>query len=515
MPAAPTPEHPVKTVLIRADASSTIGSGHVMRCLSLAAALRARGAKVHFASRELPGNLLGYIADRGCIVHALLAPQASFDGGDLAHSAWAGVSLQQDVDDTSAVLQAIGGVDALVVDHYAFDARWQRQLRPWARRIAVIDDLADRVHDADLLLDQGLVADAERRYVGLVPLTCIRLLGPDYAMLRDEFAAARLRAQPRLQLGRLLVFLGGVDAGDHTSLVLDALQQSALRGCEVDVVVGGANPQAARIRERCAQTPQLHFHHAVSNMAELMLAADLSVGAGGSTTWERACLGLPSLILVLADNQRPSAQAMRDGGHAWMLDSDQLTVPALRQQFDAIARDPGRLEPLSRDNLQLVDGRGAERVARRVLAPEVLLRRARLEDMRPVYDWRNDESTRRHSHSDAVIPYADHQRWFGRVLADPQRALLIAEDQGRPVGVLRYDVTQDRALVSIYLVPGCGGAGYGPSILVAGSRWLAAQYPDVDCIIGEVLDANVASHRAFREAGYDFRNQVYEQRLKP
>jgi len=246
-----------------------------------------------------------------------------------------------------------------------------------------------------------------------------------------------------------------------------------------------------------------------------MVAADLSIGAGGSTTWERACLGLPSLILVVADNQRPSAQAMCDGDYAWMLDRHELTVAALQRQFDAIASDPNRFEQMSRDNLQLVDGRGAARVARRVVAPEVQLRHARIEDMRPVYEWRNDESTRRHSHSAAVIPYADHQRWYERVLADSQRALLIAEDQGRPVGVLRYDVTQDHALVSIYLVPGCSGAGYGPSILVAGSRWLAEEYPNTDYIIGEVLDDNVASHRAFREAGYVFRNKAYEQRLKP
>lgn len=502
-------------IAIRADASLSIGTGHVMRCLSLAAALRGRGAEVHFLSRKLVGHLHAHIRELGYGLQVLPAPdQPPPAFGDLAHSAWLGVSVERDAEDCLAALERLGGVDWLVMDHYALDARWQRRLRPAVPRIAVIDDLADRAHDADLLLDQALMPDAEQRYASLLPPGCFQLLGPEYALLRKEFIEARPQAVPRHGLGRLLVFLGGIDAGGYTGLALQAIAQSTLRDCEVDVVVGQSNPAAAALREYCARHPRLRFHQQVGNMAQLMLAADLSIGAGGSTTWERACLGLPAVIVVVAENQRPSAQAMRDTGKAWMIDGAGLDAAALARQLDAIAADPARLQQVSGLNLELVDGRGAERVARRILAPEVTLRRASEADMRPVYDWRNDEGTRRHSHSSAVIPYEDHQRWFSRVLADPQRALLIAEDQGRPVGVLRYDISRDRALVSIYLAPGCGGAGYGPAILGAGSRWMAAEYPQVDSVVGEVLDANVASHRAFREAGYAFRNQVYEQRLK-
>lgn len=502
-------------IAIRADASLTMGTGHVMRCLSLAAVLRARGAELHFLSRDLPGHAHGLIREQGYGLQVLPAPQGAPPAGDLVHAAWLGVGMDRDADECLAALRALGGVDWVIVDHYAIDARWHRRLRAAARRIAVIDDLADRRHDADLLLDQALMPEGDQRYASLLPPGCAQLLGPGYALLRAEFTEARRQARPRQRPERLLVFLGGVDAGGYTRLALEALALSSLRDCAADIVVGRTNPAAEWIREYCARHPAQRFHQQVGNMAELMLAADLSIGAGGSTTWERACLGLPAVILVVAENQRPSAQAMQDAGKAWVVDGAGLDAAALARQLDAIAADPARLEQVSRLNLELADGRGAERVARRMLAPELLLRRARADDMRPVYDWRNDEGTRRHSHSSAVIPYQDHQRWFTRVLADPQRALLIAEDQGRPVGVLRYDVAEERALVSIYLVPGCGGAGYGPAILSAGSRWLAAEYPQVGIVVGEVLDANVASHRAFREAGYAFRNQVYEQRLKP
>ncbi|MDM4772062.1 UDP-2,4-diacetamido-2,4,6-trideoxy-beta-L-altropyranose hydrolase [Solimonas sp. SE-A11] len=506
----------MRRIAIRVDASLLMGTGHVMRCLTLAAALRSRGAEVLFLSRELPGHLHGLIRDQGHALHVLPPPRSPLpEGGALAHAAWLGVPMELDAEECRRALEPLGGIEWMIVDHYAIDAGWQRKLRRVARRMAVIDDLADRHHDADLLLDQALLPDAEERYASLLPAGCIRLLGPDYALLRAEFVAARPQVQPREQLRRLLVFLGGVDAGGYTALALEALARSVLRDRPADVVVGASNPAAASLREYCARQPGLQFHQQVDNMAELMRAADLSIGAGGSTTWERACMGLPSVILVVADNQRPSAEAMGAAGKAWVVEAVGLDAVSLARQLDAIAADPAHFRQVSRLNLELADGRGAERVARRLLAPEVRLRRARADDVRNVYEWRNDESTRRHSHSSSVIPYADHQRWFEKVLADPQRALLIAEDQGRPVGVLRYDVQQDGALVSIYLVPGCGGAGYGSAILGAGSRWLAAEQPEVRTVVGEVLEANVASHRAFREAGYAFKNQAYEQRLRP
>lgn len=500
-------------ILIRADASLSIGSGHVMRCLSLAAALRELGAEVHFASRLLPGHLHAVIAARGYRVHALPPPDGASSRTDLAHGHWLGVAQEQDLADTRAVLEQLGGVEALVVDHYALDARWQRALRGSSRQVVVIDDLADRDHDADLLLDANLVRDGEDRYAARVPASCLQLLGPSYALLRPEFAQARaaLRAR-RGEVSRVLVFLGGVDAGAFTERAMEALRRLRPRP-RVEVIVGAGNPRAAAIAADCAASG-FEFAQGVDDMAARMVAADLAIGAGGSTTWERACLGLPSLILVVADNQREGALAMRDAGCAEVLEGAEATVEAMVERLQRLRAEPEALAQMSARNLQLVDGRGAPRVARAILPPEIRLRRATAADSDDLHAWRNHEGVRRHSHSSAPIAREDHERWFAASLANAARDLLIAEHRGQPVGVLRYDCGENGvALVSIYLVPGAAGAGYGPAILRAGNRWLRETRPALARVRAEVLPENRASHKAFREAGYRWRGDAWYYEL--
>lgn len=496
-----------KKVLIRADASLAIGSGHVMRCLSLAAALRARGADVQFVSRVLPGHLHAAIVAQGYALHALPAPQATVPARpESAHAHWLAVTEDQDVADTRAVLDGLGGVDWLVVDHYALDASWQRALRPWYRQLAVIDDLADRDHDADVLVDQNLGAGG--RYDRRVPAGCVQLLGPGYALLRDEFALARRHLRDRSGgIGRVLVFMGGVDAGGYTECAIDALSALQQRP-QVDVVVGPANPRAAAIAARCTG---LGFEctQGATDMAARMAAADFAIGAGGSTTWERACMGLPALIVIAADNQRPGALAMAAAGCGFAIEGDAATATTLAAAIEELAQDPMRLSGMAQRNLALVDGRGSQRVARIVLPPEIALRRARAEDGEALFTWRNHEDVRRHSHSSEPIERETHDRWFTATLIDRQRDLLIAEHAGQPVGVLRYDVDGDEALVSIYLVPGCGGRGFGPAILRAGHRWLTLNRPRISAVRAEVHGDNAASHKAFREAGYTLRGQDY------
>lgn len=506
------------TVLIRADASLTIGSGHVMRCLSLAAALRSRGARVQFASRVLEGHLHAAIRDQGYGLHALPAPAgACVSRADIAHAAWLGVDEQQDAAETLAVIDGLGEPTTLVVDHYALDARWQRVLRPNVRRIAVIDDLADRAHDADLLLNQNLGADAAR-YTGLMPPGCISLFGPRYALLREEFAQARRGLLPRSgALRRVLVFLGGVDAGGYTERAIEALALCRLP-LDVDVVVGPSNPRGVDIAARCRELGYACAQGA-ADMAARMATADLAIGAGGSTTWERACLGLPSLLLIVAGNQRAGAQALAAAGCAVAVEGAQAQPHALAAIVSRLAADQAQLRDMATRSLALVDGRGAGRVARAILPPELGLRRALAKDGDALFEWRNHETVRRHSHSSAPIAREDHERWFAATRINSQRALLIAEHSGRPVGVLRYDLGEREALVSIYLVPGEGGQGYGPAILRAGSDWLLREYPYIERVRAEVHADNPSSLLAFQEAGYSrsdtLGDAVYFRTLSP
>ncbi|MEH6873424.1 MAG: UDP-2,4-diacetamido-2,4,6-trideoxy-beta-L-altropyranose hydrolase [Candidatus Competibacter sp.] len=304
-------------VAIRADASIQIGSGHVMRCLTLAEALRERGAEVHFVCRDLPGHLGGVLADKGYLVQWLPAPAA--EGAAIpahtAHSAWLGVPWAVDADQTRERLTGWPEIDWLIVDHYALDRAWESRLRPLVKRIMVIDDLADRPHDCDLLLDQNLYEGMEQRYAGLVPADCRLLLGPRYALLRPEFRKAREQLRQRDGVvRRILVFFGGADPTNETAKALRAIQRLERPDIAVDVVVGAANPHRAEIEALCAELPNASFHCQVANMAELMARADLAIGAGGSTVWERCALNLPSIIWVVAENQNKSIEYLAKSG---------------------------------------------------------------------------------------------------------------------------------------------------------------------------------------------------------
>lgn len=307
-----------------------IGSGHVMRCLALADGLAGRGAHCHFICREHPGHVMALIAKRGFGVTAL--PAAGADDGEsgAGHTAWLGCDWQTDAHQTCAILPSLES-DWLVVDHYALDQRWERQVRFHCKKLMVIDDLADRPHCADLLLDQNL-GRRHQDYDGLVAPICDVLAGPDFALLRAEFSALRegsiaRRANP--QLKHILVTMGGVDLANGTASVLAALAGCALaRDCHITVVMGATAPWLDQVRECAASMPwPTKVLVDIADMAGRMAVSDLAIGAGGSTSWERCCLGLPTLLVVVADNQRPGAIALQGAGAARLIgDMDQIAV---------------------------------------------------------------------------------------------------------------------------------------------------------------------------------------------
>ena len=295
----------------RVDATSRIGTGHFMRCLTLADALRQRGAQIRFVSRGLPAYLGDMLESRG-IEFAPLGNTAGKAAGDLAHSSWLGTSQDRDVQDSAATLEDRKW-DWLVVDHYALDARWENAMRGSAGKIMVIDDLADRVHDCEVLLDQNYCHDMQTRYQGKVPEQCRLLLGPRYALLREEFRKLRAQVKPRSgEVRRILMFFGGVDAGNYTGLTINALSGLDLKGAEVDVVIAAQHSHRTEIEQACT-TQGYACHVQTPRMAELMATADISIGAGGSATWERCCLGLPALSLY----SRESTQTDRRCRRSW------------------------------------------------------------------------------------------------------------------------------------------------------------------------------------------------------
>ena len=484
---------------LRVDASDAIGTGHLMRCLTLAEALAGEGHSCRFILRDLPGALPGLVEARGHAVSLLPAPTPGEPtDADLAHGAWLGVTRARDAAETAAVLGE--PVDWLVVDHYALAADWHRGLRPHARRLLAIDDLADRALDCDLLLDQNLQA-APDRYAGLLPAACEALIGPKYALLRPEFAALRAAPPPR-DPGRVLVSFGGIDAPGATLMALEALALAGMDARPVDVVAGPRNPHLPAIRAWCAARAQATWHES-ADMAALMVRAGLAIGAAGATAWERCCLGLPTLLVTIAANQRPGAQALAEAGAAlWAGDVDR-TAHDLAAMLLTLERAPGLRDSLGTKAAALVDGLGVARVVRAMTTPAIALRPARAEDCDTVWQWRNDERTRRFIPDPAPILLESHRVWFAGVLSGERAVdLLIGEAAGQPVGVLRFDHAGPLATISIYLVPGRENRGEGRALLRAGHDWLAAHRPATEVIEALVLEGNAASHRAFQAAGY-------------
>lgn len=483
-------------VLIRADAALSIGSGHVLRCLTLAQQLQAHGAQVSFACRELPGHVQDKVRAAGFACHSLPAHYP----GETTQRAEAAIHWQADLAALHAVLDEAAQFDWLLVDHYGLDAQWQRGARTLAARIAVIDDLANRPHDADLLLDQNLTATPEA-YAGLLPASCQRLLGPRYALLRPEFSAAPMAI--RAQAERVLVNFGGVDAGGETFKAMAALAGLPV---QADIVAGGANPAWDALQAQAKGQASWTLHRHVADFASLMRRADVFLGAGGSTSWERAALGLPTLCIAVADNQEPNARALHAAGVHHYLGRDRaVDAEQVRAALVDLLNDAPRRQQYAERSRALVDGQGARRVAAAMLHACLRLRPAALDDAQRLFEGRNADSVRRWSTSPDPISWDAHIGWLTRTLANPDRQLWIAESADGPVGVLRYDRQPhlpERAEVSIYLFAGREGMGWGGALLAAGDAAIARQWPALRFIDATVLPGNTASLKLFRQAGY-------------
>lgn len=333
-----------------------------MRCLTLADALKQRGGQIRFVSRHMPEHLRDMLAAKG---HEFMpldgSPSVAISDG-LSHAHWLGTSQHADAQNTIEAL-ADQTWDWLIVDHYALDSGWESVLRQTARKILVIDDIADRQHDCDVLLDQNFYAGMPTRYTGKVPAHCQLLLGPRYALLRDEFRKLREQVKPRTgSVKRILIFFGGVDADNYTGLALKAMAEIDIEGLHVDVVIGWQHPHRAEIETACVAQGYV-CHVQTNRMAELMAIADLAIGAGGSATWERCCLGLPALTVSLADNQIEIAKALDSlGAGKYVGSQDTASAAVIHKAILDLLQNKNRVQVLSEKAYSIVDGLGVDRL---------------------------------------------------------------------------------------------------------------------------------------------------------
>lgn len=355
--------------IIRADSSHQIGTGHVIRCLTLSLALNQQGFEVLFICREHPGNLIPYIEQQGIAVGVLPHRINTLIDKRLRHSDWLGSSIRNDAIESKNIIsewvkqQGYEIADLLVVDHYALDAEWETTLRTLCRKILVIDDLADRKHDCDWLLDQSFNRDAND-YNKKVPIEATLLIGPKYCLLRPEFSEFRqasLKRREENEINNILISMGGVDKDNLTGSIIDQLMYvEGNEAFNITAILGSSSLWVKEVKKQAAcSTLNICVKQNISNMAEVLSQSDLVLGAAGTSTWERCALGVPSVVFVLASNQTFNVN---------QLSKKQIVFPAnnegknfnLSKIFSALTKE--KLKQLSKNSSMIVDGFGVQRV---------------------------------------------------------------------------------------------------------------------------------------------------------
>lgn len=483
-------------LLIRADASAQIGTGHVMRGLALAQAWQDAGGCVTFLMSSGASALEERLkAEEMDVVH-----QSAQSGG--ADDARQTIELAKQV-----------GAPWVIVDGYHFDATYQRQIKDAGHSLLFIDDYGHAEHYyADLVLNQNIYA-GENFYVHREPHTQL-LLGLRYALLRREFWTWRdWKREIAPHAHKILVTLGGSDPANATLRVIQALGQMAkddMNGLETIVVAGGSNPHYDELRHTIQTLPlSIRLERSVTNMPELMAWADIAISAAGSTCWELAFMGLPTLATAIAENQRPIATGLEQIGATINLGwHESLSSTEIAQVLSPLLVDAEKRSEMSRRGRELVDGRGAERVYARLQSEKLTLREVREDDCRLLWEWANDPAVRAVSFSSQPISWEDHVEWFHSKINAPNHVIFIAlDDEGTPVGQVRYTLEGNEAVISTSVAAHSRGRGFGSIMIHRADQKLFATL-DVKVIHAYIKPDNDPSKRAFTSAGYFYLEQT-------
>jgi UDP-2,4-diacetamido-2,4,6-trideoxy-beta-L-altropyranose hydrolase len=447
-----------------------------MRCFALAQAWRGSGGTAIFVSAEITPALEARLARDGFETARISATPGT----------------KQDAAKSQEIARA-RNASWMVADGYNFGPAYQRDIQAAGLRLLLLDDYGHAgEYSADLVLNQNLGASADL-YAQREPHTRL-LLGPRYALLREEFLRwhdweRKIPAVAR----KVLVTLGGSDPDNVTSCVVDALRHRT--DVEMRIVVGGSAPHFDPLSSS-VRPPSAVIRDA-TNMSELMAWADMAVTAAGTTSWELAFMGLPSLMLVLAENQRGVAAALENANFARTTNPEQVA-----EDLNDLLSDEELRTKFSKEGRRLVDGQGTRRVVTYLSAASLELHRARPEDCQLIWEWANEPEARAVSLSTEPIPWEVHQKWFASRVSSPLCLFYIATNGPEAqLGQIRYDIKDDTAVVSLSLAREARGRGLGPALIWRGSERCFAD-SSVKLIRAYVKPDNQASIRAFCKAGF-------------
>lgn len=498
-------------IVFRVDSSFEIGTGHVVRCLTLARQLTNRGVKSIFICRDHNGNLIPLIIKNGFEVIVLSKnPQITHETNSVCngfqYENWLGDLWFEDAKQVKFELIQ-RSVDWIIVDHYGIDFRWESDLKGVAK-IMVIDDLVDRQHNCDLLLNQNYLPDIASKYKKIVQEDCRLLLGTKYALLHSEYA--KLHSELKMRSGRVrrvLVYFGGFDSENITAKVVSAFTSLSPQNLIVDIVLSSKAHHFKTISSLVEGYNYINLHVDLPTLADLMASADLAIGACGSSVWERCCLGLPTLVITVADNQIQIADQLARAGVIDLLGhknqvSKKIILEKiqfyLNNEFDS--KWPVRC-------MALVDGRGVSRVADFLVGikiSDITIRKIKESDETILFDWVNEDSVRKSSFEMGEIREGEHKLWFKKCLNnyDNCRVYIVETVEKNPIGQVRFNkILNSTWEVDFSIDRFFRGKGVGKISLLMAMKYHKQQFPNAN-FMARVKRENYASQKVFNSLGF-------------
>lgn len=498
-------------IAIRADASAVIGTGHMKRCITLGRELEAMGATVIYVTRKIDQASTSVLADEANIGWLpAFADEFLSHQSLVPHVNWSPVSWDEDSSQTVAELTDFNPT-WVIVDHYAFDALWHVKVREsLSCKIMVIDDLADRDLVSDLLLDANYASDHELKYRNHLVSSSRTCFGPRFALL-DPIYRTSPPYEFHPQVASIGIFMGGADSAGLSERALEICRDSVGFIGKIEVVTTSANPNLTRLAKICGAISNTSLLVDLPNLAEFFSRHDLQIGAGGSASWERCCVGVPSISVVAAPNQLAVTPALEAIGVtiAASVSEDEIvladkSIARLEHVLIELLSDPSKRLKLGTNAKSLVDGFGARRAAVCLHRGDMHIRPATIDHAEMLFRWRNHPSTRKASLDTAELAYTQHLAWLERSLAaKTDRFLFVAMLGTLAVGSIRFDRISELVFeVSLYLDPDLHGLGLGQEMLIAGETQMLAVQQQPFRIDATVLPENVTSASMFSRCGY-------------
>ncbi|MCP5464804.1 MAG: UDP-2,4-diacetamido-2,4,6-trideoxy-beta-L-altropyranose hydrolase [Deltaproteobacteria bacterium] len=482
--------------VIRTDSSFTIGSGHVVRCLTLAQNLQRWGHVVSFVCKNLDTNLNHLVSEAGFDLHQIDAK----------------LDTQDDALQTAELIHKLSS-DWLIVDHYGLDQGWEEAVRTKAQqdiKIFAIDDGFEREHAVDLFLNQSSLEQTQNISQKIEQA----LIGPHYALLRPQFFKNRPSVVLAKGLSHLMVFFGGTDPLRLSLPVIKTLSKQNVFS-KITVVITSQHPDKEDIKVFCDQKNVFELKQDVADMAALMAQCDLYLGAAGTITWERCCLGLTGAVVTVSDNQIPIAEALdQQACHVFLADGTKRNQNQILKEIENFHWQKSVWQDYRQNSLGLVDGLGVQRVTSFLDRQAVYFEEAKADDSKMIWQWRNSPEVRKTALDQSEIPWDNHKEWFKKVLQDPNRKLLVAYAENQKIGVVRFDLQGNEAEISIFLDPDQIGRSWGVAVLNGARFWLQDCCAKIQKIKAVIREDNPRSQIVFERAGYAKQEHAFERQVR-